>query len=156
MAAPDGWRSACHRLGEVRATRTEAGEVHTEIDEWSQISARDPAVERRCCGRVGSIPSRSRSRARSRRSYQTGPARELFSLSSASERHLRELGLATVVEEAGGWRRESQMDPITAVAAWVFALFGIAVVVFVARQGGSLHQGEREDDDAQHLRGSWR
>jgi hypothetical protein len=53
-------------------------------------------------------------------------------------------------------RRESEMDPVTAVAAWVFALFGIAAVVVVARQGGTQHQLAHEDEDAQHLRGSWR
>jgi hypothetical protein len=38
------------------------------------------------------------------------------------------------------------MDPVSAVAAWVFALFGIAAVVFVARQRGSLrHEHEHED-----------
>ena len=48
------------------------------------------------------------------------------------------------------------MDPVTAVAAWVFALFGIAAVVFVARQGGTQRPLAHEDEDAQHLRGSWR
>jgi hypothetical protein len=37
------------------------------------------------------------------------------------------------------------MDPVLAGAAWVFALFGIAAIVFVARHAGVLRQVEHED-----------
>ena len=47
------------------------------------------------------------------------------------------------------------MEPVSAAAAWVFALFGIVAVVIVARHAGALRHGDHEDEEAQHVRGSW-